>query len=148
MARKEKKVGKPTMSLVFVGMACFFVVGAGAGYLWNKKQIHELGQQIRNHEMRLESAKRHRLMLERTYAAMCSPADLDERVKRMRLEIGPPQLDQIIKLEEVWGVGQGNTVLAVGVVRDSKQGSRGHSLSQDGKLLARRPTKPDEEGTN
>jgi hypothetical protein len=106
MARKEKKAVRPTMSLVFVGMACFFVAGAGAGYLWNKKQIHELGQQIRNSEMRLESAKRHRLTLERTYAAMCSPADLDERVKRMRLEIGPPQLDQIVRLWEPTGTGQ------------------------------------------
>lgn len=112
------------MSLVFVGMACFFVVGAGAGYLWNKKQIHELGQQIRNHEMRLESAKRHRLTLERTYAAMCSPADLDERVKRMRLEIGPPQLDQIVRLWEPTGTGQ------------------------EEKLMARRPTPAGEEASD
>jgi hypothetical protein len=112
MARKEKKAVRPTMSLVFVGMACFFVVGAGTGYLWNKKQIHELGREIRNSEMRLDSAKRHRLMLERTYAAMCSPADLDERVKRMRLELGPPQLDQIVRLWEPTGSGQEEKLMA------------------------------------
>src|SRR3954471_3369536 len=77
MARKEKKAGPPTTSLVYVGMACFFIVGAGAGYLWHKSQIHTLGQQLRGYEVQVEAAKRRRLMLERTYAAMCSPADLD-----------------------------------------------------------------------
>src|SRR3954467_6375387 len=112
MARKEKKAVRPTMSLVFVGIACFFVAGAGGGDLGDKKQIHELGQQIRNSEIRLESAKRHRLTLERTYAAMCSPADLDERVKRMRLELGPPQLDQIVKLQERSGIEQEEKLVA------------------------------------
>ena len=111
MARKEKKAGPPTMSLVFVGMACFFIVGAGAGYLWNKNQIHTLGQQLRGYEVQLEAAKRRRLTLERTYAAMCSPGDLDDRVKRMRLEIGPPQLDQIVKLPEK-GTGQDEKLMA------------------------------------
>lgn len=102
------------MSLVFVGMACFFIVGAGAGYLWNKSQIHALGQQLRGYEVQLEAAKRRRLTLERTYAAMCSPADLDDRVKRMRLEIGPPQLDQIVKLPEK-GSGQDEKLMARGI---------------------------------
>ena len=111
------------MSLVFVGMACFFIVGAGAGFLWNKSQIHELGQQIRAYEVRLEKAKGHRLMLEQTYAMMCSRLELDQRVKRMKLEMGPPQPDQIVRLWEISGT------------------------EQDQKLLARRPTSA-EEGTN
>src|SRR5258705_13873380 len=106
MARKEKKAGPPTMSLVFVGLACFFVAGAGAGFLWNKSQIHTLGQQIREYEMRLERAKSHRMTLELTYSAMCSHADLEERVKRMRLELGPPQPDQIVRLPETPGAAQ------------------------------------------
>src|SRR5881394_1822838 len=112
MARKEKKAGPPTMSLVFVGMACFFVAGAGAGFLWNKSQIYTLGQQIHGYEVRLESVKGHRSTLERTYAAMCSRADLDERVKRMKLELGPPQLDQIVRLPESSGTGQEEKLLA------------------------------------
>jgi hypothetical protein len=124
MARKEKKAGPPTTSLMYVGMACFFIVGAGAGYLWHKSQIHTLGQQLRGYEMQLETAKRRRLTLERTYAAMCSFEELDRLVKRMRLEIGPPQLDQIVKLPENSGIGQ------------------------DERLLARRPMPPGEEGAN
>lgn len=88
------------MGIVFVGLLCLFLAGAGAGYLWNKSQIHALGDQMHAYEVRLETARRHRLLLERTYAAMCSPADLDARVKRMRIDIGPPQLDQIVKLDE------------------------------------------------
>jgi len=100
------------MSLVFVGLLCFFVVAAGAGFLWNKTQIHTLGEQIRGYESRLEQAKRYRMTLERTYAAMCSPADLDDRVKRMRLELGPPQPDQIVRLPEKAGVGQEEKLVA------------------------------------
>lgn len=100
------------MSLVFVGVAFFFIVGAGAGFLWNKSQIHALGQQIRQQELRLEAAKRHRFMLERTYAGMCSFWELDARVKRMKLELAPPQLDQIVKLPEKSGNEQDEKLVA------------------------------------
>ena len=112
MPRKEKKAGPPTASIVFVGLLCFFVVAAGGGYLWNKSQIHTLGEQIRGYESRLDGAKRYRMTLERTYAAMCSPADLEQRVKRMRLEIGPPQPDQIVRLPERAGDEQDEKLLA------------------------------------
>jgi hypothetical protein len=100
MARKEKKAGPPMTSLVFVGLACLFVVAAGAGYLWNKSQINTLGDQMRAYEFRLETAKRRRMDLERNYAAMCSPAYLDRRVKEMKLPLAMPQLDQIVRLQE------------------------------------------------
>lgn len=105
MARKEKKASSsasatPTTGLVSVGLVCLFVVAAGSGYIWNKSQIHTLGTQIRQYEIRLEEAKRRRMALDRAYAAMCSPTDLDARVKRMKLELGPPQPDQIVRLYE------------------------------------------------
>lgn len=98
MARKEKKAGLPTMGLVSVGLICLFIAAAGCSFIWNKNQIHSLGQQIRFYEAQLETAKRRRLTLERTYATMCSPADLEERVKRMNLHLGPPQPDQMVRL--------------------------------------------------
>jgi hypothetical protein len=100
MARKQKQAPLPTMSLVFVGLACFFIFGAGAGYLWNKSQIHTLGQQIRGLEGKFDDVKRRRMALERVYAAMCSQSNLDARVRSMKLEIGPPQPDQLIRLWE------------------------------------------------
>jgi hypothetical protein len=105
MARKEKKATKsanvvPTTGLVYAGLACLFGVIAASGYLWQKSQIHALGQQIRGYETRLEDAKRRRMTLDRIYAEMCSPAGLEARVKRSKLEIGPPQLDQIVRLWE------------------------------------------------
>ena len=112
MARKEKKAGPPTTSIVFVGLACFFVVAAGAGFLWNKVQIHTLGEQIRGYEMQLERAKRQRMALELNYVEMCSPRQLQYRVVRMRLEIGPPQPDQIVRLPEKTGSGQDERLIA------------------------------------
>jgi hypothetical protein len=112
MPRKDKKAGPPTASIVFVGLACFFVVAAGGGYLWNKSQIHTLGEQIRGYEARLDSAKRYRATLERNYATNCSPMYLEMLVKRMRLDIGPPQPDQIVKLPERAGNEQDEKLLA------------------------------------
>ncbi len=100
MARKEKNAALPTMGLVSVALVCIFIAAAGCGYLWNKSQIHTLGVQIRGYEARLDDAKRRHQSLDLTYAKMLSAADLDDRVKRMRLEIGPPQPDQIIRLQE------------------------------------------------
>ncbi len=90
----------PAAGLVSVGLACLFVAGAGCGFLYQKSHIHTLGQQIRHYETRLEEAKRRRLLLDRTYASMCSPAGLDERVRRMNLGLYPPQPDQIVRLPE------------------------------------------------
>jgi hypothetical protein len=101
MARKEKKAVLPTTSLAFVGLACFFIVGAGAGFLWNKSQIHFLGQQIRTLEIQLEAAKGRRLALEQNYARMCTHTELEALVKKMKLPLGPPQPDQMVKLPEV-----------------------------------------------
>jgi hypothetical protein len=100
------------MSLVFVGMACFFIVAAGAGFLWNKSQIHTLGEQIRGYEMRLESAKLHRLTLERNYAFACSRTELERRLKTMKIELGPPQPDQLVRLPEISGAGQEEKLVA------------------------------------
>src|SRR5690349_15160428 len=112
MARKEKKAGPPMTSLVFVGLTCVFCVASGAGYLWNKSQINTLGEQMRGYEFRLETAKRRRMDLERNYAAMCSPAYLERRVKEMKLPLGMPQLDQIVRLQESTGEPQQEKLLA------------------------------------
>ncbi len=104
MARKEKKAKAepvvPTTALILAGLACLFGVIAASGYLWQKSQIQALAQQIRQYEMRLDEAKRRRLTLDRNYAEMCTPAGLELRVKRSKLQIGPPQLDQIVRLWE------------------------------------------------
>jgi hypothetical protein len=112
MARKEKKAGPPTMSLVFVGMLCFFAAASGAGFLWNKAQIHALGEQIRGYEIRLDSARRHRRALEGIYATNCAPAYLDYRVRAMKLDLGLPQPDQIVRLTETSGAAQEEKLLA------------------------------------
>jgi hypothetical protein len=105
MARKEKKAkaagpAVPTTGLVLTGLACLFGAVAASGYLWQKSQIQTLGQQIRQYETRLDEAKRRHLTLDRMYAEMCSPAGLEARVKRSKLQIGPPQLEQIVRLWE------------------------------------------------
>lgn len=100
MARKTKSGGLPTGGIVMVAAFCLLAGGAGIGYLWQKSQIHKLGLSIRAHEARHEELKRHHAMLERTLAMICSPKELEERARRMRLEVGPPQESQIVRLRE------------------------------------------------
>jgi len=101
MARKEKKTGLPTNWLILIGVVCLFLAAAPCGYVWNKKQIHDLGVQIRTYETQLEDAKLKRQAMDRIWAGMLSHAYLEDQVKRLHLEIGPPQLDQIIRLPEM-----------------------------------------------
>lgn len=90
----------PTGGIAMVAAFCLLAGGAGVGYLWQKNQIHKLGQNIRVYEGRLEELRRHHRMLDQTVTAMCSWKELEERVRRMRLEIGPPQESQIVRLRE------------------------------------------------
>lgn len=90
----------PTGGIVIVAAFCLLASGAGIGYIWQKNQIHKLGLNIRAHEARLEQLRGHHRMLDRTLAMICSPKELEERAKRMRLEVGPPQESQIVRLRE------------------------------------------------
>jgi hypothetical protein len=111
MGRKEKKAGLPTMGLVSAGLVCLFIAGAGCSFLWNKNQIHSLGQQIRYYEGRLDEAKQRHLMLDQIYAKMCSRGDLEERVKRMKLDLAAPSPDQIVRLPENVSVARDEKML-------------------------------------
>lgn len=70
------------------------------GYVWQKNQIYELGQQVKKSELRLETLQRQNNELGRHLAFLRSPRELDSRVKKWNLGLVPTQPEQVLRLVE------------------------------------------------
>ena len=81
-------------------LLCFFFASAGIGYIWQKSQIQQLGEQCKRLESRSEQLSRQTDALTRAVATLTSPSELDSRVRKMNLGLVRPQQDQIIRLQE------------------------------------------------
>lgn len=81
-------------------LLCLLIGGSGVGYVWQKTQIYELGQQIRNREHRLAYLRDQNEKLRKQVAMMTSPAYLEMRIKELNLGLVPPQATQIWRLPE------------------------------------------------
>lgn len=79
---------------------CSFIVACCVGYVWEKQQINVLAEQYGKKEARLAQLRNQNDKLKRQLAALLSPAALDQRVKDLKLGLGPPQPTQIWWLPE------------------------------------------------
>ena len=81
-------------------LLCLLIGGSGIGYVWQKNQIYELGQQIRKREQRLAALQDQNDKLRKQLAMMCSPGYLEARIKELNLGLVPPDPSQIWRLAE------------------------------------------------
>ena len=81
-------------------LLCLLIGGSGVGYVWQKNQVYELGQQIRKRELRLKALHDQNDALRRQLAYMRSPQYLRDRVKEMDLSLVPTQPSQVWYLKE------------------------------------------------
>jgi hypothetical protein len=81
-------------------LICGFIVICCVGYVWEKQQINVLAEQYGKRETRLRELRNQNDKLKRQLAALLSPAQLDLRVKELKLGLGPPQPTQIWWLPE------------------------------------------------
>ena len=79
---------------------CTLIMGSALGYVWQKSQIYELGQQIRKREMRLKELQDQNEKLRRQQAFMKSPQFLEARIRELNLGLVPPQPSQIWYMKE------------------------------------------------
>jgi hypothetical protein len=84
------------LSIAICGAVCL----AGIGYIWAKTQVWGLSREMKALETRRDELKRANNTLERTYAAMCTPRELDARAKLLNLGLVAPQPDQFVRLPE------------------------------------------------
>ncbi len=81
-------------------LLCLLIGGSGVGYVWQKNQIYDLGQQIRQREIQLADLRDQKKKLKDQLAMLCSPAMLDQRARALNLGLGQPQPNQIWRLPE------------------------------------------------
>ena len=81
-------------------LLCLLIGGSGVGYVWQKDQISQLGQQIRKREQYLAELGKQNEKLRKQWADMRSPRFLERRIQQLGLGLVPPQPAQVWRLTE------------------------------------------------
>jgi cell division protein FtsB len=81
-------------------LLCTLIGGSCVGYVLQKNNIYELGQQKGARQQKLEKLKKENEMLADRLAAMQMPQRLAERVRELGLGLVPPLRSQVIWIAE------------------------------------------------
>jgi cell division protein FtsB len=81
-------------------LLCVLIGGSGVGYVWQKSQIKQLGDQIKAREQRFAELEQQNQKLRDHLAMLRSPAQLKERVLKLNLGLAMPQPNQVWTLAE------------------------------------------------
>ena len=81
-------------------LLCAVIVSACLGYVWQKKQIDELGREMRRRETRLRELRDLNEKMRKQLAVLQSVHSLEQRVAELRLGLVMPQPSQVWRLPE------------------------------------------------
>ena len=81
-------------------LLCLLIGGSGVGYVWQKDQISQLGQQINKRELHLKALANKSEKLRKELGTMRSPRFLERRIQELGLGLVPPQQTQVWRLSE------------------------------------------------
>jgi len=81
-------------------LLCLLIGGSGVGYVWQKDQISQLGQQIKKREMRLRELAYQNDKSEKQLAFMRTPLFLESRIRSLNLGLVRPEQSQVWRLPE------------------------------------------------
>jgi hypothetical protein len=81
-------------------LVCLLIGGSGVGYVWQKDQISQLGQQIKKRELRLAELEDQNEKLRKQLGWMRSPSFLERRIQELGLGLVRPQQTQVWRLTE------------------------------------------------
>ena len=98
----------PALKALFL---CLLIAGAAVGYGWQKSQIYQLGQQIRQREVRLARLQNDDRKLSDQLSILRSPTMLDRRVRELNLGLLPAQPMQVLRLAEPASMPPENKIL-------------------------------------
>jgi hypothetical protein len=87
----------PALKALFL---CLLIAGSAVGYVWQKSQIYQLGQQIRQREVRLARLQNDDRKLSDQLSILRSPTMLDRRARELNLGLAPAQPMQVLRLAE------------------------------------------------
>ena len=77
---------------------CLLIAGSAVGYVWQKSEVYQLGQQIRQREIHLKQLQKQNQQFSDDLSALRSPLRLDRRAMKLGLE--PAQPTQVLRLPE------------------------------------------------
>jgi hypothetical protein len=101
--RKSQSAAIRFGPLVKAFLLCLLIGGSGIGYVWQKDQIGRLGRHKKEREKMLDQLKDKNSKLREQFAIMRRPQALEERIKELKLGLGPPQPAQVWRLTEPTG---------------------------------------------
>jgi hypothetical protein len=98
----------PALKALFL---CLLIAGSAVGYVWQKSQIYQLGQQIRQREVRLARLQNDDRKFSDQLSILRSPTMLDRRVRELNLGLLPAQPMQVLRLAEPASMPPENKIL-------------------------------------
>jgi uncharacterized protein involved in exopolysaccharide biosynthesis len=87
----------PALKALFL---CLLIAGSAVGYVWQKNQIYQLGQQRGQREIRLKRLQNDNQKLSDQLSILRSPPILDRRARELNLGLAPAQPMQVLRLAE------------------------------------------------
>src|SRR5947207_384137 len=81
-------------------LLCLLIGGSGVGYVWQKNQIYQLGQQIKMRETRWKKWVGHNKELDKQLQDLRKPAYLEKRIQELGLGLAAPAPSQVWRLPE------------------------------------------------
>lgn len=100
-------------------LGCLVIVICCLGYVWQKRQIDELGQQIKKREVRLADLRERNDKMKKQLAVLLSPQALDQRVQELKLGLAQPRPEAVWRLPE-----PPSGLLSAGMVQQYAAGQR------------------------
>jgi|GEM_PF-364255 len=100
---KNRKRSAPAIRLgpvVKVVVVCLLLCLAGVGFVWQKNQIFELGQRMKEKEQRLEQLRVDNQDRANRLAYFRSTRYLEDRIQKLRLGLSAPKPEQVYTLTD------------------------------------------------
>ena len=98
----------PALKALFL---CLLIAGSAVGFVWQKNQIYQLGQQIKQREIRLKRLQNDDQKLSDQLSILRSPTMLDRRGRELNLGLSPAQPMQVLRLTEPASAPPENKIL-------------------------------------
>lgn len=98
--KSRKEVAIETGWLIKAMIVCLFIGGSCVGYLWQKSQVHKLGQRIQKLERELDHLERGNERLRQRYSTLRSQPELKRRLAEWGSDLREPSPEQIHRIRE------------------------------------------------
>jgi hypothetical protein len=79
---------------------CFMLGGSAIGYVGQKNNIYDLGDQIQKTERELDRLRAAGDEMARILSVLQTPREIEARVEQMNLGLVAPQPNQIVRIDE------------------------------------------------